>query len=351
MADIKKINGMYVKDETARNSIEELANGKVDKVEGKSLVLDTEIERLATLSNYDDTELRNLINSKGESSFSGSYNDLTDKPEIPSIEGLATEEFVNEKINEAQLNGGSNIDLSNYVTKDFIGNKQIIYLTQSEYDVLSEDEKNNDSIVYTITDAELSYNDLTDKPEIPSIEGLATEDFVQQQIASIEHPQYDDSELRGMIEAIEIPEIPSLEGYATEEFVTTKIAEAQLSGSGNGIDLANYATKEYVMEQLGGKKIIYITYAEYELLSEEEKNDETVIYNITDSTDSFVSKDEYNQALVRILTLENTVSALQTKISSLETANTAMQTTIAEIQTTLNELTSASVLTVNVPSE
>ena len=36
MADIKKINGMYVKDEAARNSIEELANSKVDKEEGKS---------------------------------------------------------------------------------------------------------------------------------------------------------------------------------------------------------------------------------------------------------------------------------------------------------------------------
>lgn len=32
--------------------------------------------------------------------FSGSYNDLTNKPEIPSIEGLATEEFVNNAITE-----------------------------------------------------------------------------------------------------------------------------------------------------------------------------------------------------------------------------------------------------------
>ena len=112
---------------------------KVDKEEGKSLVPDEEIEKLATLENYDDTELRALLANKafanhnhdtkyasksfehkhinkavldeitlvrmntwdGKSDFSGSYNDLTDKPEIPSIEGLATQEFVETRIQEA----------------------------------------------------------------------------------------------------------------------------------------------------------------------------------------------------------------------------------------------------------
>lgn len=41
--------------------------------------------------------------AKKEDLFSGSYNDLTDKPEIPSIEGLATEEFVNTAINNIEL--------------------------------------------------------------------------------------------------------------------------------------------------------------------------------------------------------------------------------------------------------
>ena len=41
---------------------------KVDKVEGKSLILDTEIERLATLSNYDDTAIRGDIDKKADSS-------------------------------------------------------------------------------------------------------------------------------------------------------------------------------------------------------------------------------------------------------------------------------------------
>lgn len=39
--------------------------------------------------------------------FSGSYNDLTDKPTIPSIEGLATESYVDEKIAAAGGGGSS----------------------------------------------------------------------------------------------------------------------------------------------------------------------------------------------------------------------------------------------------
>ena len=84
---------------------------KVDKVTGKSLISDSEIERLSTLKNYDDTEIKNSLNSKAnktdlhshsnksvldgittskitewnnKSNFSGNYNDLTNKPTIPT---------------------------------------------------------------------------------------------------------------------------------------------------------------------------------------------------------------------------------------------------------------------------
>ena len=41
-------------------------NNKVDKVVGKSLISDSEIERLANITNYDDTEIKNLLNSKAD---------------------------------------------------------------------------------------------------------------------------------------------------------------------------------------------------------------------------------------------------------------------------------------------
>ena len=126
---------VYIKYDDAVKALE----NKVDKEEGKSLVPDEEIAKLATLENYDDTEIRLALTDKApashnhdeayaaksfehehenkavldditlvrmntwdaKSDFSGSYNDLTDKPEIPSIEGLATQEFVETRIQEA----------------------------------------------------------------------------------------------------------------------------------------------------------------------------------------------------------------------------------------------------------
>ena len=126
---------VYIKHDDAVKALE----NKVDKEEGKSLVPDEEIAKLATLENYDDTEIRLALTDKApashnhdeayaaksfehehennavldditlvrmntwdaKSDFSGSYNDLTNKPDIPSIEGLATQEFVETRIQEA----------------------------------------------------------------------------------------------------------------------------------------------------------------------------------------------------------------------------------------------------------
>lgn len=74
--------------------------GKVDKAEGKSLIDDTEIERLKNVDNYDDAEVRGLIDGKADADHVHSYNELTDKPEIPSIEGLATTDYVDGKVTE-----------------------------------------------------------------------------------------------------------------------------------------------------------------------------------------------------------------------------------------------------------
>ena len=57
-----------------------------------------------------------------KSDFNGDYNSLTNKPNIPSIEGLATEEYVKNEIANAQLEG-EEIDLSGYATKDELNNK------------------------------------------------------------------------------------------------------------------------------------------------------------------------------------------------------------------------------------
>ena len=141
------------------SSIKELKN-KIDKIQtggGTSPSVD--------LSDYPKrTELSAVATS-------GSYNDLNNKPTIPSISGLASEEFVTTKINEAKLDGVK-VDLTPYAkTAD-----------------LSTVAKSGD------------YNDLNNKPTIPSISGLASEAFVK-----------------------------------------NAINEAKLNGSGSNIDLSIYA--------------------------------------------------------------------------------------------------------------
>ena len=140
-----------------------------------------------------DTEKENWNNKADKSElFSGSYNDLTNKPEIPSIQGLASESYVSTLI------------------QDYTDGKKQRYLTQEEYNELSEEEQNLDNIVYNITDIEDqyalkeevtqelstkadkselfsgSYNDLTNKPEIPSVEGLASETYVNNKLANLQ---------------------------------------------------------------------------------------------------------------------------------------------------------------------
>lgn len=59
----------------------------------------------------------NITNWNNKSEFSGSYNDLTDKPTIPSIEGLATIEQLTQGLSTKQdtLTPGNNITIENGV--------------------------------------------------------------------------------------------------------------------------------------------------------------------------------------------------------------------------------------------
>ena len=150
------------------SSIKELKN-KIDKIQtggGTSPSVD--------LSDYPKrTELSTVATS-------GDYNDLNNKPVIPSISGLASEAFVKNAINEAKLNGsGSDIDLSIYAKTADLSTvaKSGSYIDLTDKPYIPSDP---DLTPYAKT-AELpnvaktgSYNDLRDKPNIPNIPVLST---------------------------------------------------------------------------------------------------------------------------------------------------------------------------------
>ena len=83
-----------------------------------------------------DSVVADIVNAKVEEALANfvmpkhthNYEEIENKPNIPSIEGLATKEYVN----------------------DNLGGKKLIYLTEAEYNALPEEEKNLDNVVYNI---------------------------------------------------------------------------------------------------------------------------------------------------------------------------------------------------------
>ena len=84
--------------------------------------------------------------------FSGSYNDLTNKPEIPSIEGLATEELVNNLNNDVVENINEiNTELETKASTEFVNTTldglRLLQITKEDYDAL---ETKDPSTLYIV---------------------------------------------------------------------------------------------------------------------------------------------------------------------------------------------------------
>ena len=134
----------HVKSELANKADTSSLNGKVDKVEGKSLVDDSEIARLATLTNYNDTEVKNLIATKANSAdvytktesdakYLTEHQSLADyatKSEIPTATSQLTNdsgfitEIPSEYVTETELTSSlsTKADSANVYTKAEIDN-------------------------------------------------------------------------------------------------------------------------------------------------------------------------------------------------------------------------------------
>lgn len=171
---------------------------------------------LSTLNKVTESKLREWDN---KSNFSGSYNDLTNKPT-----DLATQTYVNQKIAEASLSGGE-VDLSAYATIAFV-------------------------------EQEIEKIELTPGPQGPQgekgdigpqgLQGLKG-DKGEVGPQGIQGPKGDKGE-PGTTTWEGITNKPT--NLATESFVTQKIAEASLSGG--DVDLSGYATIDFVTQEING---------------------------------------------------------------------------------------------------
>ena len=93
-------------------------NGFISEIPNE-YITETELNEKGYLTEHQD--LSNYATK--DELFSKDYNDLTNKPTIPSLNGYATESFVSNAIANAQLSGDKEVDLSGYATKDELNSK------------------------------------------------------------------------------------------------------------------------------------------------------------------------------------------------------------------------------------
>jgi hypothetical protein len=168
-------------------------------IRGKNVFLETEDEitnekSIVNKKYVDDVKASIVVPTK-TSELTNDSNFLT---EHQSLTGLATETYVNNKVAGIVNSAPETLDTlqelatalgndANFATtvSTQIGKKvdKADGMSLTHNDLTNELKANYDA-AYTYSQAKHSYNDLTDKPTIPSIDGLATEEYVQNAIAS-----------------------------------------------------------------------------------------------------------------------------------------------------------------------
>ena len=263
---------------------------------------------------------------------------------------------VNKKINEVEI---GDLDLSNYVSKEELESKGYLTEHQDLSDYVTEEELNNKGYLTEHQDisgkadkAELfskDYNDLINKPNIPSIEGLASEEYVGNYVENaikdipkenvdlshlatktelseldtqVDKNANDITEILGTISEqsekldiaykhsqIEHVQQRDLEGLATENYVTDKtddvlleletnlnnnyVSKEELNNKGyltEHQDLSGYATEKYVDEAISNLDVD-VDLSDY--VTEEELNNKGYLTEHQDLS-SYVTEEELN---------------------------------------------------------
>ena len=235
----------HVKSELATKADTSSLNGKVDKVEGKSLIDDSEIARLATLTNYDDTEVKNLIATKANSAdvYTKTESDAKYLTEHQSLANYATKEELSLKANSSDIPTKTSqlVNDSGYLTEhQSLAN----YATKSEIPTLISQLTNDSGYITSIpseyvTETELeskgyltehqSLANYVTKDELPDISGLATKSEIPTATSQLTN----DSGF--------ITEIPS--EYITETELTSSLSTKA--------DSANVYTKAEIDNMIG----------------------------------------------------------------------------------------------------
>ena len=242
---------------------------------------------------------------------------------IPSIEGLATEVYVQNKIAEAQLNGDGEVNLDGLATKDELNakadkselvglatetfvNEAVAAVELKEGPIGPEGPKGEDG-----ADGKDFTYDMFTPEQLEALIGPQGPEGVQGPVG----PKGDQGEqgpqgevgpqgpegLKGETgeqgpagaDGKSAFEIAVDHGFEGDEAAWLESLKGEDGGS---VDVSGLATKEElqaVEDMLGGKALRYITQAEYDELPEEDKNSDAIVWNIIDAVKDNVDLSEY----------------------------------------------------------
>lgn len=178
-------------DLSAYSTSEDIDKKYVAKVEGYSLISDTEITRLSKIDNYDDTEIKKSI------------SECALKTDIPNVSNFITEDTLNGYAKTSDLHSHSNLSILETITTEKI----------AQWDAAA----GGSSI------------DLSDYAKKTDLESYATTEYVNTEIGKIQIPDVSkyltSDDLVGYAKISDIPTnyltaIP--EEYVTDEELTAK---------------------------------------------------------------------------------------------------------------------------------
>ena len=263
LSDIPSHDGLATED-FVRNAIAEAELNDKD-VDLSGLATKDDIKDFASIS-YVDEQIAGIDIPEVN------LDDYALKSDIPVVDSFATKDDLADAINAIEH---PTQDLSGYATKDDIAN----FITEVPSEYVTEEElagkgyltehqsldgkadKEHSHEEYANKEHTHSIVDITDyvTPEIPSVDGLASEEFVINSIAEIKIPEVpivvsaftnDAGYLteHDLTEYAKREELPSIEGLATESFVAESINNIELPS------LENYYTKPDVDELIAAAK-------------------------------------------------------------------------------------------------
>lgn len=215
---------------------------------------------------------------------------LANKSDIPSLVGYATEAYVNN-----QIDAIPKVDLTSYATIPLVDAKitMATSLLASEAYVDKEIADLIGGAPGTLDTLEKISEALADNDGALDalLEGL---DNKADKVHNHDDMYYTESEIDELLANVEV----DLTGYVTEDILNNKgyVVQQDIEPLDNRvqaleeIDMNNYYTKEESDYMDGNKRLIYLTFDEFQAIPDEDKLNEDVVFIITDLEDEFASR-------------------------------------------------------------